>query len=1392
MGVKRLSTRFACLLLLALLPLALPRAWAATDGYFTEGAFRYHIQGGQEVEVVQNPAGYTGDIVIPATATDPDDGKVYNVTAVGREAFYENSEEVTSMELPASVNDIGSFAFSGCLKLAAYRVVAGNDKFFARNGVLFAKYDNNDISLYEYPRAKTGESYAIPDDVRGVSNDAFFANLHIKRITMGDKLEYMGDGAFQHCKNLRKMELGRGVKQIVSRVFYNVNEDFQLIVPTDNPHLKMKGDMLLSKDDKKFVYYLKHPNKTAGHFEVPEGIEIVNNDVLNNTHFSSIGLPASLRVIGNFALLDMSALTKFTLAAGNQHFEVRDGVLFKKKPNGSLTLFNYPRAKPETSYTVPDGVTEIWAHAINESQLEEITLPRGLKRLAFVQFWKSPKLKTIHLNADLEKIEYSAFQDLPLLETLTLGPKLEQMGEDILGNCGKLKTLTCLGKNPNVGGSLGSNLNSLEKIYVPQGSLEAYQVAAPWEAYKDKLVAIEQVTNPASLTLEVGASAKVGGSIAPAELGANTWRSLDPSVATVTVHPSDPAKATVEGKAPGYTWVVFEGVEGLDGAVCQVTVSPAGAPSKAVTGVQLAEGSAPTVAITERVVYVNEVLRLVPIIAPADASNRAVAWEKSDDPERCLSVSNGEVMGLKPTSAPVSVRVRTLDGNHTAEVAVTVRARPTKIVVTADPSEVEAGGTAQCSVTVEPTGADEDVTWSSADEDIATVDANTGLVTAKKAGKVKITATSKADPSVKGEVELTVKAKPKPTSITVKADPSEVEAGGTAQCSVTVEPAGADESVTWASGDEDIATVDASTGLVTTKKAGTVKITATSVADPSVKGEVELTVKEKSKVKPTSITVTADPSEVEAGGTAQCNVTVEPAGADESVTWSSGDENIATVDASTGLVTTKKAGKVKITATSKADPSVKGEVTVTVKEKSKAKPTSITVRVNPSEVEAGGTAQCSVTVEPAGADESVTWASGDEDIATVDASTGLVTTKKAGKVKITASSVADPSVKGEVTVTVKPAGRPKPDPTSVEVAADRKEVWVGETLQCTATVKPAGADQRVTWASGAEDIATVDANTGKVTTKKAGTVKITASSVADPSVKGEVELTVKERPAPTKVIIARNATTDPLTTLELFAGDQAELIAIVKPDEADQQVSWATSEPYIVEVNNGRVVAKKVTTSPVTITVTTMKGGISTRLSVTVKAKPRNQKPRPTSIVVKADPGEVEVGGTAQCSATVEPTGAEADVTWSSGDEDIATVDASGKVMAKKAGTVKITATSKADPSVKGEVELTVKEKASTEDQKSGQNSGQQLDPKLSSPVSTVGAKTYSLWPNPASSWVRVKGLERDTQVGIFNLLGVKVAELPLPVSGELDLGFLPRGRYILRVDGVSLRLVKE
>ncbi|NNF14590.1 MAG: hypothetical protein HKN72_15285 [Gemmatimonadetes bacterium] len=82
---------------------------------------------------------------------------------------------------------------------------------------------------------------------------------------------------------------------------------------------------------------------------------------------------------------------------------------------------------------------------------------------------------------------------------------------------------------------------------------------------------------------------------------------------------------------------------------------------------------------------------------------------------------------------------------------------------------------------------------------------------------------------------------PDPQSVSVSAPSSEVEEGATLQLTASVAPFGAPQGVTWGTDDITVALVSAA-GLVTPVSLGEVTITATSTADPTRSGSIDITV----------------------------------------------------------------------------------------------------------------------------------------------------------------------------------------------------------------------------------------------------------------------------------------------------------------------------------------------------------------------------------------------------------------------------------------------------------------------------------------------------------------------------------------------------------------------
>lgn len=234
---------------------------------------------------------------------------------------------------------------------------------------------------------------------------------------------------------------------------------------------------------------------------------------------------------------------------------------------------------------------------------------------------------------------------------------------------------------------------------------------------------------------------------------------------------------------------------------------------------------------------------------------------------------------------------------------------------------------------------------------------------------------------------------------------------GTQSITASVEPADAtDKKLTWSSSDEAVAKVDQS-GKVTAVAPGTATITAKSTNGKSASCKVTVAAKE---VPVQSVDVSFENSDedglLEAGDKLKLTVQLTPSEAtDLSVTWSSSDETVATVDQS-GEVTAVAPGSATITATT---PNVKTasidiEVIVSV--------SSISITDVPGAMTIGDSHTVTVTISPENATEStILWSSSDETVATVDQS-GTVTAVATGEATITATTSNGKSASFNVTV----------------------------------------------------------------------------------------------------------------------------------------------------------------------------------------------------------------------------------------------------------------------------------------------------------------------------------------------------------------------------------------
>lgn len=180
---------------------------------------------------------------------------------------------------------------------------------------------------------------------------------------------------------------------------------------------------------------------------------------------------------------------------------------------------------------------------------------------------------------------------------------------------------------------------------------------------------------------------------------------------------------------------------------------------------------------------------------------------------------NGKITATsKEGTAVITV---TLASKKTAKVTVTVKMiRTTKLTKVPKTLSLTTGKKYTLKPVVAPSNSQEKVTYKSSNTKIATV-SSTGVITAKKVGKVTITVQSGKQ---KATVTLTVKKAPALKAIKNVPTKKTITKGKTYTLKPQLYPSGAIAKITYTTSNKSIATVD-SKGKITAKKKGTAVIT---------------------------------------------------------------------------------------------------------------------------------------------------------------------------------------------------------------------------------------------------------------------------------------------------------------------------------------------------------------------------------------------------------------------------------------------------------------------------------------------------------------------------------------------------------------------------------------
>ena len=230
---------------------------------------------------------------------------------------------------------------------------------------------------------------------------------------------------------------------------------------------------------------------SASYVSIPSGVTDISEFAFSGCNtVETVYIPQSVAKIG-FARLVSNAfsgclsLKEIIVADDNAYYSSRNGVLFNKD---KTTLYYYPAAKSDYSYTVPQSVTAIRSHAFGEAKrLVEVNITSNVNEIDDGIFDSCSSLKRVTLSSGCTSITPYMFRNCTSLESITIPNTVTDIYYEAFRGCTSLKSIVIPNSVKKVPYYCFVNCPSLEFVYVPASVTEIEEGAFGYREYDNKL-----------------------------------------------------------------------------------------------------------------------------------------------------------------------------------------------------------------------------------------------------------------------------------------------------------------------------------------------------------------------------------------------------------------------------------------------------------------------------------------------------------------------------------------------------------------------------------------------------------------------------------------------------------------------------------------------------------------------------------------------------------------------------------------------------------------------------------------------------------------------------------------------------------------------------------------
>ena len=414
------------------------------------------------------------------------------VTNVGNYAFYA-CLKLAEVELPEGMTDIGRGAFQDCTKLKTVEIPEGvmrvqGEAFYNCTGL---------------------ESVTLPEGLKSIESynyGAFQGCTSLKSIVIPDSVTSLGSHAFQDCSSLTSVHIGEGVTSIQYQTFSGCGSLVSVNIPESVGSIGS---------------YAFRGCSSLTSVNIPDGVTRIEGYTFQGcSSLESVVIPESVTSIGNYAFYECSSLTSVTIP--DSVTSISSGAFYGCKslvsvsiPEGVTSIGGsaFSGCSGLTSVSIGEGVLSIGSSAfLGCSGLTSITIPEGVTSLEEATFYNCTSLESVTLPEGLLSIadrhNYGVFENCTSLRSIVIPDSVTNIGSYAFQGCGSLTSITIPEGVTSLEEATFYNCTSLESVTLPEGLLS---IADQYYGYGvfENCTSLKSIVIPDSVT-SIGSSAFSG------------------------------------------------------------------------------------------------------------------------------------------------------------------------------------------------------------------------------------------------------------------------------------------------------------------------------------------------------------------------------------------------------------------------------------------------------------------------------------------------------------------------------------------------------------------------------------------------------------------------------------------------------------------------------------------------------------------------------------------------------------------------------------------------------------------------------------------------------------------------------------------------------------------